>query len=595
MVSRFLCTTALEETWRDKEPVLFLGEWCRRYSRKDCWSQLDADVLPYHWDDRAKLQADYLYLQELHGRLLQALTVQLNEMHQVDHSLRYWRILIGPWLGYFVQMLFDRWTSIQQAIQGYELNGTIVLYGRDKALVPNDMSDFARLFAGDEWNHHIYAAILQHFTNVPCSRQAQRVDTGTIGVESSAKWKSRIRKALVIGYSWAARALNRDRDAFLLGTYLPLRDELRMYRRLGQMPQLRRAAAAIRVEIEDSRRQWIAGGESLTSFEACARALIPRQMPATYLEGYRRLREQTANLPWPRRPRFIWTSNSHGSDDVFKAWAAEKVERGTPLVIGQHGGHYGVGRWSFTEDHDIAISDAYLSWGWSEARHPNVKPVGQLKARLPLGVQHARQARALLVTCSFPRFSYWMYSAIVARQWLDYFNDQAAFVARLPRLIQDGLTVRLYPQDFGWDQAARWGERFPDLHLDRGQSAIDSLLRQSRLYISTYNATTYLESFTMNIPTVIYWNPQHWELRDSARPYFEDLQRVGIFHETPEAAADHVAKVWDDVNGWWSSPPLLEALERFKQRYCRLPVDRLGAIETALRDVMPAARKTTAR
>ena len=43
-MKRFLITTALEETWRDDEPVLFLGEWCRLYSRKDRWSKIDAEI-----------------------------------------------------------------------------------------------------------------------------------------------------------------------------------------------------------------------------------------------------------------------------------------------------------------------------------------------------------------------------------------------------------------------------------------------------------------------------------------------------------------------------------------------------------------------
>ena len=44
--------------------------------------------------------------------------------------------------------------------------------------------------------------------------------------------------------------------------------------------------------------------------------------------------------------------NAEVGDDVFKAWAAEKVGNGSRLVAGQHGGHYGVGRWSFFEDHE---------------------------------------------------------------------------------------------------------------------------------------------------------------------------------------------------------------------------------------------------
>jgi len=395
-------------------------------------------------------------------------------------------------------------------------------------------------------------------------------------------------------YVQLASVLTRNRDAFFLATYLPFGDEMRLDLRLGQVPQRWQPVPPVRVAVDLRQRQWLAAGENRSEFETCARTLIPQQIPTAYLEGYGQLVEQIAALPWPKQPKLIWTSNSETSDDVFKAWAAEKVEQGSPLVIGQHGGHYGVGRWSFAEDHDAAISDSYLSWGWSKPGQPKFKPMGQLKKKLPLGVRHAEQPGALLVTAVVPRYSYWMYSLMVSRQWLDYFNDQCAFVESLPAPIRNALTVRLYSKDYGWDQVRRWRERFPDLRLDKGQSGINSLIRRSRLYISTYNATTFLESFTMNVPTVIYWNPNHWELRDSAISYFEDLKRVGIFHETPQAAARHVAAIWEDVDAWWTSLAVCEVLEPFKENYCYLCEDLVARVETNLRELIVDSNKKRA-
>jgi len=591
-VSRFLCTTALEETWPDAQPILFLGEWCKRYSRRDQWSKLDAEILPYHWDDRARLNADYLYLQQLHERLLRELTVNLNELHGVDHSLRYWRILVGPWIGYFVQMVFDRWICLQRAVARYELSTSIVLKGHEEALVPNGMADFPGLFVGDNWNHHICGLILQRFTDVSCSIRPRQPAIKSSSPSILTALRRQLSEALLRVYSRAASALSRENDAVFLSTYLPFLDEFRVQLRLGQLPQYRRSLSPIESAVDGGKRHWTVGGESLSQFEDCARALIPEQIPTIYCEGYHRLKEQVANLPWPQRPKVIWTCNSHVFDDVFKAWAAEKVECGAPLVIGQHGGHFGTGRWSFIEDHDTTVGDMYLSWGWSDRRRRNVRPVGQLKAKHPLNVRHSEQARALLVTCTVPRFSYWMYSATVSRQWLDYFNDQCAFVAGLPRSIRDKLIVRLYPEDFGWDQLARWQDRFPEVYVDQGKSKIDDLIRQSRLYISTYNATTFLESFTMNVPTVIYWNPSHWELRDDADPYFTHLRRVGIFHETPESAARHVTTIWGNVDAWWSSEIVREALDRFKKRFCHLPDDLVGCVVEAVHEATSVVDET---
>ena len=584
-MKRFLITTALEETWRDDEPVLFLGEWCRRYSRNDRWSGLDAEILPYHWDDRTKLYADYQHIQEIYEQLLGELAGRLNEIHGVNHGTRYWRILIGPWLGYFIQMLFDRWASIQAAVTA-GVTETIVLTGRKEEFVPHDMADFIDLFLEDEWNHHIYANILREFTTVQCVERAGMVANRRTAAGRPGGTRRRLQRTLAGWYAKAAGLLAGERDAFLLATYLPVRDEVRLHCRLGQVPQLWRPVTPIRGVFDQRQRLWILNGESRSGFEACVRRLIPRQIPVLYLEGYAGLMRQTTGLPWPRQPKMIWTTSSEIADDVFKAWGAQKVESGSPLVIGQHGGHYGLGLWSFTEDHQIAISDRYLSWGWSDSACAKILPVGQLKAKYPLGIRHATQPRALLVTAVHPRYSYVLYSTPVASQWSDYFADQFRFVEQLPQAIQDVLTVRLYPQDLGWDQLARWRDQFPTLRLDEGGSSILEEIRQSRLYISTYNATTFLESFTMNVPTVIYWNPHHWELRESARPYFEELKRVGIFHESPESAARHVAKIWEDVDAWWDTPAVRDVLEDFKSHYCHLPDNLLDRVELALRKVM---------
>jgi putative transferase (TIGR04331 family) len=181
-----------------------------------------------------------------------------------------------------------------------------------------------------------------------------------------------------------------------------------------------------------------------------------------------------------------------------------------------------------------------------------------------------------------------MFSACVAGQWLDYFDDQCEFVANLPEWLRAALTVRLYPRDFGWDQHLRWRQRFPKICLDAGSTDIDALFRTSRIYISTYNATTYLESLSRDIPTVIYWRPGHWELRDSAQQYFDELAEVGIFHASPKSAARHVAAVWHDVDHWWNSAAVRRAVLRFRDRYCRLLPDLPGALAAALQEAASA-------
>ncbi len=583
---RLLVTTAIEETWSDTKPLLFLGEWCRLFQRRARWSALDAAVVPYHWNDRRKLEKDYQYLFDLYLQLLPELAAKLNEIHGTDRSCRYWRILVGPWLGYFVQMYFDRWESIRRATAENLVSGSVVLTVEDSALVPRTMSEFIPLFLGDPWNHHICASILPSF--------GVRLEQKPVGsayrppVRAIGNVRSRLKHRIADRCSRFVGRLVRDDAVVMYETYLPWRQQLQLSRRLNQMPQYWRAGPPPRVPASSAARAWCLGGEGNSPFEAALRAVIPTQIPSVYLEGYSKLVGQTNELPWPKAPRVIWTSSAHIADDGFKAWAAAKVETNSALVIGQHGGHFGIGRWNFHEDHEMTICDRYLSWGWSEPAQRRVVPIGQLKVKRSLPVHHASQPDALLVTGEVPRYSYWMYSIMVAGQYLDYLEDQYAFLDALPPQIRERIVIRLYPTDSGrpyWDQSSRMRQRLSGVRFDDGRVPMEELVRRSRLYIATYNATTFLESITMNVPTVIFWDPKYAELRDSAVPYFEELRSVGVFHITPASAARHVKTIWDDVGSWWNSALVREAVRRFRVRYADASDHLVHRLAAVLREV----------
>ena len=373
---RFLITTALEETWDEDQPVLFLGEWCLLYSRKDRWSKMNNALLPHHWDDQDKLYSDYQYLGSVYERILIDLAIKLNKIHNVEYSQQYWRIFVGPWLAYFIQMVFDRWFSIQSAINLFEITRTIVLTGNEKQLIPNDMNQFAELMVGDEWNHHIYTEILNKLGNVQITVK-----------NNTAQWytphklgKASIRNKVLRIYSGIVKHFAQDGDAFLTSTYLTKLIDFRLQLRLGQVPQFWQHVKPVQTALDELQRDWSMPSHVGNDFEQFLLSMIPKQIPKVYLEGYQTLIEQIHKLPWPKSPKLIYTSNVLWHDTVSMAYTAEKVEQGSSLVYGQHGGVYGVAKFTFAEEHEIKISDRYLTWGWSSESKSSVIPIGIVKA-----------------------------------------------------------------------------------------------------------------------------------------------------------------------------------------------------------------------
>jgi putative transferase (TIGR04331 family) len=588
-IVRTLITTADERTWPkdERQPILFLGEWCKRYSRKHVWEHLDYEVMAYHWDDRKKLFEDYQYIQQLYEVLLFEMTDKLNQFHSINKSKQYWRILIGPWLGYFIGMVYDRWFMLKKAIIQEDNLTCNILDTKNNTIIPNDMSHFVKLFVDDYWNEVVFGQLLDlcfsEKVNICKIKFDAVTDEGKNGDDSlNLILKTKLNN-LILFFN---KIMPTHNDYFIISSYLPLKNNFKIQLMLGQLPVFWRSGNLPKFQPNDNRHNFnILTDDKYNnmSFNQIIRTLIPQNLPMVYLEGYRELNCLIDNLGWPKSPKMIFTSNSYAADDIFKYWAAEKTEKGVPLFIGQHGGTFGINKFSFFEEHQIRISQSWISWGWSDENRQKVFPLGNFTSKNKKA-KYDTEGYALMVELNMPRYSYAMYAVIISKQWLDYFNDQKKFLQLLPYQIRNKILVRFKKTDYGWDQAERLKDEMPEVKTDSGFSDINVLIKKSRIYISTYNATTYLESLSSNMPTLMFWDPKYWELNEDAKPYFEKLKKVGIFHETPESAAQQMIKIWDDVAEWWLSESVQLARRDFCERYTCISEKHLDVMKKLFRE-----------
>ncbi len=563
-----LVTTPLQQTWGDGEKILFLGEWCRRYSQREIWEKLDFEVAPYHWNNRQQFNEDYDYLQDVYERYLKELSVKLNEFHQVHFSLRYWRILVGPWLNWFISILYDRFQSIETASQSFSITHTKIQECPN--VVPKDMKEYMLLFATDSYNHYLYGEIIRESQNItyellPASEESparKSVRVPDFKVEQQKFWKKEIK-------SWLKFFQNHlfAENFIFVESQFSTKQERMLKCVVGEIPiSLSVNSESPDVPIDWKKREQCFFNSGKTPFEQLLSQLLFKQIPLVYLEGYSDLWKCTSD--WPQTPKLIYTVHAY-DNDVLKCWMAEQCETGTKLVVGQHGGLYGTALRHAMEDHEICISDRYMSWGWNKSMHSKVMMLPASKI-LTKATKLKPDPTGKLLWCAMTlsRYSYWMYSGPVASEMLTYWKEQQRFIQTVSPDVHRLLLLRLYPNNtYGWDELEFWQDFDHSLEVYQGSQSMDTQLNQSRLFIGTYNATTYLETFAANFPTVLFWNPKHWELRLSAAPYFEKLRTVGILHDTPESAAALVNEIVDDPQTWWKQPEIQKVKNEFCQQF----------------------------
>jgi len=570
----YLVTTPIQETWPTNGKIIFLGEWCKIYNRRDDLKNLNHTTLPYHWDNRIKFNNDFNSLNNLYESVLVSLSLTLNKIHKVEFSTKYWRILVGPWLGTFIQVLFDRWEMIEVALNSQTELYSIIIDIEEHNTVPNDMNEFLKCITADNWNHYIYTLILKEMNEIELLKVQYNL------INKAKKTKINLFKYF---YKLTAKTLTPSNSPFVLSSYLSKKNEFKFSLKNKYIPLWYNLTKPNEYNFSLKKRNFTIKHKAKNEFESFLLKAIPFQIPKIYLEGYMGLKKEVENLGWQKSPKFIFTSNSFWEDDLFKSYAAYQNSIGKPLFIAQHGGNYGIVKQSFSENHQLSISDRFFSWGWT-GRNKKIIPLGNIKTTKPLGINHYKSKKILLVTCSLPRYFYFLFNGVLASQWLDYFDDQCQFINTLNHKTKKNTTVRLYSNDYDWNQKQRWKDKFEFLDYDNANEPIIKQLKKTRIFVATYNATTFLESLSMNIPTVIFWNPNYWELREDSIPFFKELERVKIFHKNPKSAAKHINLIYDELETWWNSDDLQRVKALFLHSYSRNEDKLINKLDKAIQN-----------
>ena len=572
----YLVTTPIQDTWPTSGKIIFLGEWCKIYSKSIDWNNLDHKVLPYHWDDRNKLSNDFDYLNKLYESVLVSLSLTLNKTHKVEFSTKYWRILIGPWLGTFIQVLFDRWEMIQVALNSKEQMYSITINRDQQKFVPNDMKEFYNLIITDEWNQYIYETILIYTKNIHLIKIKTTTD---IDIDINIEKESLLKKL----YTSIIKYLTPSSSPFFLNSYFSKIDELKLGMKNKFIPYFFNLKKLKKYDVDIKKRMFTIEHKRENKFDFFLLNIIVSQIPKVYLEGFRSLAHEVNSLKWQKNPKFIFSSNSFWLDDLFKYYTIKNKFNNIPLYTGQHGGNFGVAKLNWQELHQLAISDKFISWGWSNKKNKKkISPIGKISHKKSLKVNHYENKKLLLVTCCMPRYSRDIFSSIISSQWLNYCNDQFRFINALNQEIKDKTTVRLYPHDYKWNQQLRWKDKFNTLDYDFGKKTIINQLKQTKIFVSTYNATTFLESIQMNIPTIMFWDSNYWELRDEAIPFFKELEKAKIFHNNPESAAKQINIIWNNPKKWWESKQVRDAISNFKLEFCKESENLINEVHASL-------------
>ncbi len=573
----FLATTAITQLWDKNQKILFLGPWCQDNKKRTEWTDLDFQVMDNPWKDRKLYYDAFCYTDKTFEKYLKYLTEFLNKLHETSHSKRYWRILIGPWLLRFIYMVYDRYYHLLSAFREFDSLETWCL-SSDCFVTPQNINHFRELYREDFYNLQLFSQILTEmghsFSNFHFSSSVPLKNNFNETQRDIQRIKGIVRKQIKHHYSMTIDKISKRKKFILCDIYIPRRDMWEIvYKSKFQawplMKQWERDWPNIS-SLNDKAREGLKDLPTNDDFTKILVQSFPINFPTLYLEGYHRSRQEILHN-WRKFPKLVMSSVGWFFNEYYKFFAAEASESGTHLLACQHGGGYGSGKIP-VEKQEVKISDVFYSWGWTPKEHSEkVKPLPNPRLSKKFSKKDTysvkKRITVLFVGTSNPRYLIYFYSSPVNSQFDEYINTRNDFVRSSPPRVRASLLFRLYPNDFGRYESKRLEEEFPNLRFDHHRLSLAKQTQKSRIVVIDHPLSSHLEVLSFNTPCILFWNPNYWEIRDEALPYYERLRQAEILFDTPEKAAAKLEEVYDNPAHWWLSAEVQEAKNEFVHQF----------------------------
>lgn len=586
--SRYLIICSDERTWKFDRPVIFLGKWCQLSKRKHIWENLDAITAKPYGLSKSHKDEDFLKARALEALLFPKLVSILNEYHSVNHSERFWQILLGHWLRRYTTVILNRVKSLEECLANHNISGITIFNSDQYELSVVDSYSAIWAFNDHDWNAILYSRILSFLNSVDFPIEViNTIESKNFRSPPSISKSGFIKKIYKFCNYLIGNFLKlflKPNDAFIINSYLPKIEEFKLQLALKQCPQMwslpnlkinEISNGSLRKELTKKIYKKSSGNQ----LQDILISMVFELLPICYLEGFKELDQIVKCQPWPKSPKFIFTSNNFDTDEVFKLWVAYKNESGIKYFVGQHGNNYGTYRYLESSIEEVT-STKFLTWGWTDGLAQHV-PSFIFKNVNKKPQNFDPHGGLLLVEDMYHhRLDTWDRCA----EFDENFVNQVIFTKQLAKDILPRLIVRLHASHVYNNPSEKddWLEAAPEVNVDNGEVRIAKLISNSRLVVYGFDSTGILETLQLNIPTIAFWQNNLDHLRISAKPYYQALIDAGIVHLTPESAANKVNEIWSDVNSWWSQKQVQDARLNFTERYAKTSKNPIAELKSLL-------------
>ena len=351
------------QSFETKKNLLFLGEWClnkENYHKREKYNFCK----PYGLEEK-QIKDDFFFCEKLFNFFIEQLTNELNQIHNINFSVKAWKIFLGPWLKRYIRISYNRFKTLETALLSYDINKLRVGNHINYDFTTRDTDDLYSASVLPEWDYFFLSRTLKYIDH-----QIENVEILNLNQKyrfTDESFKPKKKKSIAIRslqkISQYLSFLKKNDKVFIKESYLGTINQFILELKLKQIPIIWQDKSIFFPCRNLNLRNRIKLFAHVNSkIYEMIRDNLPFDLPIYVVEGLTSLKKSIRYLNWPKKPQKIFTSNSFWGDEIFKYYVAENVDRGSRYIVGQHGNSYGT-RFSHDYSVEYVTCDKFLTWG----------------------------------------------------------------------------------------------------------------------------------------------------------------------------------------------------------------------------------------
>ncbi|MGG7048329.1 MULTISPECIES: LIC12162 family transferase [unclassified Campylobacter] len=569
MSKKFLCTTGLEESWDlNAQSYILLGEYYESILRKKLSQNSEIIALDYLWKDEENIDKGISFCKNTYEKTIEYLTKILNQYHGVNKDILYWKRLMGSWLYLYIMAIYDRYSHLKLAYSKFDDLFTNTMDTKAYSFIGTSDDYFKLICTNDYYNLQLYSQIINYLNlrNKIIDVKPNFVISGIRINQSKFSIKSTLKK---IVYFIVARGSSFLNSLFSKNSVLVVQPYFKsdFFKKLLKLTWKSKFLFIFdnfqyKVSIDanpslEQRKKLFGIKKFDNEFENLLFDTMVYNFPMIFLEAYHKFNSSVKRLNI-KKIDALYSANALKNSEIFRFYASENMDN-IKIIYSQHGGNYGIDKISINEFLEIDFSDFYFTYGWTNDEGKRIRPISQP----PILSSNKSSNDIVLIMNYFSKYFYIFHYLEDAGKSIKYIENTKNFLLNFKYI--DSVTIRPYMIDDGWNFKQRLLDTGLKLKFDNSTSYYKQIA-ESRLNIFDHMHTGFMESLSINKPTIVFI-ADVYAFRDDAKDYINLLIDANILFLNAERCAIFLNKIYDSVEKWWDSDAVQKARMMFLDRY----------------------------